>query len=94
MRTSPVSWLLPALAGRGRPQQMFYHHSNLTVASVTQDEWHVVHLWGVLLPHCDPAPPVLSSPRMLTLTFRLSWPPVVETRHSQSPASAFVRCCT
>lgn len=36
----------------------------------------------------------LSSPRILTLTFRLSWPPVVETRHSQSPVSAFVRCRT
>lgn len=31
---------------------------------------------------------------MLTLTFRLSWPPVVETLHSQSPASSFIRCLT
>lgn len=94
MRTSTDSCPLPALAGKGRSQQMFYHHSNLTAATLTQDEWHVVHLWEVSLPRCDPAPSVLSSPRMLTLTFRLSWPPVVETRHSQSPASAFVRCCT
>lgn len=52
MRISTVSWFLRALAAKGRPQQIFYHHLNQTVATVTRDEWHVVHLWGVPLSQC------------------------------------------